>query len=177
MRDPQQPHGRTVPDERTDRVRRRPGQDLDRVRELLHVPAAREHRDPVAKPDRLVDVVRHEHDRGAELALDPPELGLQPTATGRVDGTERLVHEQDGRVRRERPRHADTLLLAARQLVRVALRVAVRREADEIEELAHPALGALTVPAQQAGDDRDVLRDRPVREEAHVLDHVAHRAP
>ncbi len=66
------------------------------------MPTAAEHRHAVGEPHGLVHVVRDEHHGGAELGLDAAELGLQPAAADRVDRTERLVHQQDRRVRRER---------------------------------------------------------------------------
>jgi hypothetical protein len=50
-------------------------------------------------------------------------------------------------------------------------------QADEVEQLVDPVAHALLVPAEQAGDGRDVLRDRLVREEADLLDRVADLAP
>ena len=82
--------------------------------------AAGEHRHPVAHPDRLVDVVGHQHHGLAELGLEPAELVLQPAADDRVDGAERLVHQQHGRVRGERAGDADALALTTGELVRVA---------------------------------------------------------
>ena len=61
------------------------------------------------------------------------QLLLQLAADDRVDRAERLVHQQHGRVGRERAGHPDPLLLPARELVRVALgegRVAARRSSS-----------------------------------------------
>ena len=86
---------------------------------LLQHAAAAEHRDLVAELDRLVDVVGDEHDRLAQFALQPQDFGLQVLAHHGVDGAERLVHQQDRRVGRQRPGHPDALLLTTRQLRRV----------------------------------------------------------
>ena len=77
--------------------------------------------DLVAEQERLVDVVGDEHDRLAELALQSEQLLLQLGADDRVDGAEWLVHQQDVRVDRESAGDADALLLAARELARVAI--------------------------------------------------------
>ena len=99
-------------------------------------PADLQDRDEVAHLDRLVDVVGHEQDRLGELLLEAQELVLEPLADDRVDRAERLVHEQHRRVRGERPRHADALALAARQLRRVAVaRSVAGLEPDEREQL------------------------------------------
>ena len=67
---------------------------------LLEDAADVEDGDAVAHLHRLLDVVGDEHDRLLHLALQPQELVLQPHACHRVDGAERLVHEEDGRDRR-----------------------------------------------------------------------------
>ena len=100
-------------------VGRRAQQPLGRV-ELGELPARAEERDQVADLDGLLDVVGDQHDGLVQLGLEPEELILQGGPDNRVDGAERLVHQQHRRVGGERPGHADPLLLPAGQLVRVA---------------------------------------------------------
>ena len=91
------------------------------------------------------------------LALEPQELVLQPVADDRVDGAERLVHQQHRRVGGQRPGHADPLPLTAGELVRVAVGVRRRVEADQVEQLVDPrAAPAPSVPAEQRGHGGDV---------------------
>ena len=97
-------------------------------------------------------------------------------ARDRVDGGERLVHQQHRRVGGERARDADALLLTAGELRRVALRVRVGVEPDELEQLARARLAACAVPAEQRRHGRDVGLDRQVREQADLLDDVADAA-
>ena len=122
--DPQerQPLERPVgPDEvLNERVRGR-HQQLGRSRVLGELAALANHRDPVAHLDRLVDVVGDEQDRLADLGLEAEELVLQLLAVDRVDRTEGLVHQHHAGVRRERTGDADPLLLAARELGRIAV--------------------------------------------------------
>ena len=98
--------------------RRRVHQQLGRRGVLGEDPALLEDRDPVAHLDRLVDVVGDEDDRLAQLGLEAQELVLQPLAVDRVDRAERLVHQHQRRVGRERAGDADALALAAGQLGR-----------------------------------------------------------
>ena len=98
-------------------------------------------------------------------------------AGDRVDRAERLVHQDHGRVGRQAAGHADPLLLPAGELARVAVAVARRVEADQVEQLVDAARGPLRVPAEQLGHDRDVARDAHVREEAAALDDVADVTP
>ena len=137
------------PDEALDELGRRVGQDRGRRVVLGEDPAALEDRDPVAHLDRLVDVVGDEHDRLAHLLLEPEELVLEPLAADRVDRAERLVHQHDRRIGRQRASHADTLSLAARQLARVAIAVRAGLEADKVEELLD-ALARLRAPDQRS---------------------------
>jgi hypothetical protein len=128
-------------------------------------PALLHDRDAVAEQHRLVDVVGDEHDGLAEIALEPLELLLERAAADRVDGAERLVHQQHGRVGRQRPRHADALLLAAGELARVAVGHPLL-EAHELDQLERALALALLVPAEQLGDGGDVVGHAPVREQA-----------
>ena len=108
-----------------------------RAQDLLGRVVLREHaalaqdRDAIAHLDRLVDVVGDEHDRLLHFLLQAQELVLQAGAVDRVDRAERLVHQHQRRVGRERARHADALALAARQLRRVAAAELLGLQADQ----------------------------------------------
>ena len=77
--------------------------------------AAVHHRDAVGHGQRLVLVVRDEDRGGAELAQQAPQLDLHRLAQLAVEGRERLVEQQQLGPDRERARHRDALLLAARE--------------------------------------------------------------
>ena len=145
------------------------------VGELGHLPAHPQHGDLVAELHGLVDVVGDEQDGLAELALQPQELVLELLAHHRVDGAERLVHEHHRRVGGQGARHPDPLLLAARELVGVAVGVRLG-QADALEQLHPGGARLLAVPAQQPGHGGDVVDDGAVREQAGVLDDVADAA-
>ena len=150
-------------------------EDLHR-RVVLREPAAlAQDRDAVADLDRLVDVVRDEDHRLAQLLLQAEELVLQPSAHDRVDRAERLVHQHQRRVGGERTRKADALALTAGELRGEALRVG-RIEADEVEQLGGARLDPRARPAEQPRNRADVPLDRHVREEPDLLDDVADRA-
>ena len=114
-------------------------------------------------------------DRLAHLLVQAQELGLEAVARDRVERAERLVHQHQRRVDGERAGEADALALPAGELRGVALAV-VGLEADQLEQLGGARAGALLVPAEQARDGRDVVRDGHVREQADLLDHVADAA-
>ena len=89
--------------------------------------------------------------------LEAQELVLQPLAVDRVDGAEGLVHEHQRRVGGQRAGDADALALAARKLRRVAVAVARGVEADELEQLVDAFAMRVRAPAQELGDDGDVV--------------------
>ncbi len=163
-------------DERGDEVVRRLLEDRARRVVLREAATPPQDGDPVADLDRLVDVVRDEDDGLPHLALQAQELVLQTCTHDRVDRAERLVHQHERRVARQRPREADALALAAGELRRVALRVG-RIETDEVEELQRARVDPGTRPAVQPRDGPDVRLDGHVREEADLLDDVADAAP
>ena len=110
------------------------GEDLGRGAGLGDHAALAEDDHLVGEHERLVDVVGDEHDGLAELALQPVELDLEVGPHDRVDRAERLVHQQDVGVAGQRAGDADALLLATRELARVALgQRAV--ETDLVEQL------------------------------------------
>ena len=151
------------------------GEDLV-GRPVLDELAVPEDRDPVAHLDRLVDVVRDEDDRLLDLGVQAQEVVLQPVAGDRVDRAERLVHQHDRLVGGHRSGNADALALAAGELARVALGVALL-EADELEQLADARADALLGPAQQPRHGPDVVLDAHVREQADLLEDVADPPP
>lgn len=156
---------------RHERVRG-PRHDLLGGRVLVQHAAGAEDGDLVAEDERLVDVVRHEHDGLLELALQADHLLLQFVTHDGVDGAERLVHEQDGRVGREGTGHAHALLLPAGQVRGVAVHK-LGAEADTLDGVHRLRARLLRGHALEAQHGRDVVEHRAVREEARVLDDVA----
>ena len=112
-------------DERRHERGRREVVDLRGRADLLDPALAHDH-DPVGQRERLLLVVG-DVDRGdPELALDRPDLLAQDDPDLGVERRQRLVEEQDLRLDGERAGERDALLLAARQLPRVAVAAALR---------------------------------------------------
>src|SRR5487761_1774981 len=126
--------------------------------------------DPVAHHHRLIDVVGDEHDGLAHRPLDADELLLQAFARDAVDSSERLVHQKDRRVGPQGARGGGAL-------VRIPVAILARVESDQLEELLDARLDPCFVPIPQPRHGADVVADRHVREQASVLDHVAHPQP
>src|SRR5918995_683951 len=130
--------------------------------------------DPLAHHVDHLPVVGGDHDGGAD-AVDPVQELHDADAGVRVEVARRLVGDEDGRLRDERPGYGNPLLLAAGELVRVL--VHLPRKADEVEYLGH--LGADGTPPL-AGDLHgvgDVLGRRLVGEQLEILEHATDIPP
>ena len=88
-------------------------------------------RDPVRHRQRLLLVVGDVDERDPDLLLDPLELDLQALAQLQVERAERLVEQQHLGQVDDRAGQRDALLLAAGELVGLAVRLAP--EADPLE--------------------------------------------
>ena len=129
----------------------------------------------VRQPQRLIDIVSHQHNRASQQTMNADHLLLQGFARHRIERAEGFIHQQHFRVGRQRARHADALLLAAGKLMRVAFAQA-RLQPQQGHQLIDPRLGLLPRPLLQLRDGGNVLRHRPVGEQADGLDGVAHPA-
>ena len=120
--------------------------DRARRRDLLD-PAGAHHGDAVGDRQRLLLVVRHVDDRDAEQLLQAADLAAHLDAQLGVEIGERLVEQQHMRLDHDGARDRDALQLAAGQLVRPALAVAVelhelQRALDPLADLIARALCA-----------------------------------
>ena len=98
----------------------RPLVDLLGRRDLRDAPAEHD-RDAVGHGERLVLVVRDEHEGDADRLLQPAQLDLHLLAQLLVERRQRLVEQQHLRPHHQRPGQRHALALAARQLGRAAL--------------------------------------------------------
>ena len=149
------------------------GQNLPR-RADLHDATMIEQHDAVRQAQRFVDVVRHQHDRLAGGVMNPADLLLQRVPGHGIERAERLVHQQHVGIARQGTGNAYPLLLSPGQLMRIAVAVQRGRELERLQQLGHALARARARPAQQIGDGRDVLLDRPVWKQADRLDGIAH---
>jgi hypothetical protein len=109
---------------------------LARSAELLD-PAGVHHHQPVGHGQGLLLVVGHVHKGDTDLALDAFQLQLHGLAQLQVEGAERLVQQQGPWPVDQGPGQGDPLLLAARQLARLAPLPAL--QLDQGQRLGHPA--------------------------------------
>ena len=140
---------------------------------LGQLAAAGEHGHAVTQGDGLVDVVGDEHDGAVQSLLQVQEFALQVLTHHGVHCGEGFIHEQDGRIGRERSGHAHALLLSAGQLRRVAggQRLVQAHGAEKLASVG--ACRGLGHPVQP-GDGGDVVLHRAVGHEPGLLHHVAH---
>src|SRR5205823_2302863 len=137
-----------VPHELRDIVVGGPREDVG-ARARLHDAPAFEDGDLVAELQGLVEIVTDEEDGLPDPLLQRQQLVLELAADERVERRERLVHEQDVRIGRERPREPDALLHAAGELAAIAL--GPLREPDERQLLLDdaPALLGRVAPRSE----------------------------
>ena len=105
----------------------------------------------------------HEDDRLVQVALQPDGLLLKLGAHDRVDCTEGLVHEKDVGVGREPSCDTDPLLLAARELARVAVSEPAI-EADGVEQFERLRSSLLARHSVEHGNRGDVVDHFEVRQ-------------
>ena len=96
--------------------------------------------DAIGERERLLLIVRHQ-DRGhPEPALHLADGLAQLDADLGIQRAEGLIEQQHLRLVRERARHGDALLLAARELSRQPIGVALERH--QLQQLVAPAAHA-----------------------------------
>src|SRR3546814_8110750 len=83
---------------------------------------------------------------GAGRAVDAHKFAAHLDPELGVEVRQRFVEEKDCRLRRERPGDGDALLLAARDLGRIA--VAQGGNAEQRQNLSDPRLARRTIPAR-----------------------------
>ena len=137
-------------------------------------PAVVEDRDAVGHAHRLLLIVRDIEHGHAEALLDLLDLDLHLKAQILVERAQRLVHQHDRRVEDDRARERDALLLAARELMRMA--VAEAAEPHQLERPPHPLGDRAVRPAPRAQWKRDVLEHAQMRKYRVVLKHHAKAA-
>jgi len=125
--------------------------------------------DAVRHRERLRLVVGDVDRRHAGLALDGADLAAETLAQAGVERRQRLVQQEDVRLRSERAGERDPLLLPAGERLRVP--VAHPREADEVEQSSDATARVCHVgEVEPVGD---VLADAHVREQRVLLEHDA----
>ena len=140
--------------------------DIDRRADLLD-PALGHDDDRVGHAQRLLLIVRDEHERDAGGLLDVLELLLHILAQLQVERGERLVEQQHARTAHECACDGDALLLSAGQARDVAALKA--RELDEREHFVDLLLDLVARQLLLAQRERHVFKHVQVGEEGVAL--------
>ncbi len=157
---------------RADKLVRRLRQQLVRAGALDNLPLT-ENGDTIAQLQGFIDIVADQHHRFLQLALHLQKLVLDHFTVDGVHRAEGLIHQQYRRICRQRADHADTLLLAAGHLARIAVKKLTRIQRHHIHQLFGTGFTPGFIPAQHARHHGNVLFDGHVREQANLLNHVA----
>lgn len=126
-------------------------------------PAAHEVQHPVDHVEHRVDVVGDEHDRRVGLPAVPVDQLADHALVPEVEAEERLVAEEEPRIRRQGLGHAQPLLLPAGESGDRG--VGVRGGAHGVEQLVDP--GALGPPADRQ-PQRWPVTPKPTRSRART---------
>jgi hypothetical protein len=123
--------------------------------------------------ERFAKIVGNENDGFAETAREGAEFALKFRAGHGIKSTERLVHQENGRVGRKSASDPDALALAAREFARPATAVLCRFKTDKRKELVDASNRASGIPFFEGGDKRDVLGNGEMGEKTSVLNYIA----
>jgi hypothetical protein len=121
---------------------------------LLDDPAQVHDRDAVGEVGRGREVVGDHEDAEVGLLAQPGQQGQDPGPYRHVQHRRRLVGDQQLRLQHQAGGDGDPLALAARQLVRVAVEVQVRRGQPRPFQRIPGALAALGAVTDAVDDER-----------------------
>ncbi len=121
--------------------------------------------------------MRDEKRRGARIAENGEQLGLQVRAQDRVDRAEGFVEQEQARVGDERASDADALRLAAGEFARPTGAIGGGLEADSREQFVDSRVRALARPAERFGHEREILGDGEMSEKPDALYRIADTLP
>ena len=148
----------------------RGGEDVVGVAELDDAPCLH-HRDAVGQRAHHLHLVGDQHDGQPELLVDPAQQRQDLAGGLRVQRAGRLVGEQDARAGGQCAGDAHALLLPARELLDVGVRLV--GEADEVQQLGDPCPVLLpghagdlqrvgdVAPHGARGEEVELLEDHP----------------
>jgi hypothetical protein len=137
----------------------------------------REQQDAVTDPDRFGNRMGHEQHGEFRVLPEPQQLFLHLAACERVERGERLVHQEDMRLERQRARDRDALLHPARERMGVAVREVRESDfGDEVRGLVE-GLAARELAARRERKGNVVAHRLPWQQLVEFLKHEAAIGP
>src|SRR6516162_2865848 len=113
-----------------------------------------------------------EHNRLLQSPLQLLKLDLDIGPGDRIERAERLVHQEDWGLGRQRPRQTYPLPLPTGKLIRIPVCEIAWGQTDELHDLFDPGIDPWALPLLELGQQGHVLPDRVVRKEADVLNGI-----
>src|SRR5258708_20397014 len=95
----------------------------------------------------------------------------------RIEGPERFIHQQYGRIGRQGPCQSYSLLLAAAQLMRIGGQIFTGGKTQFLQQGGGAVENLFFIPVQQAGNDAYIFGNGIMREQAIVLEYIAYITP
>jgi hypothetical protein len=130
--------------------------------------------DAISELECFLLIMGHEDRGNAELPLDLADRSSQFGADSGIEGAERFVEQQDLRIASECARQRHALLLASRELPRIAS--AQSGQSDQLEQLFATLLPIGFRPAPDPEREVEILPDRHLPEERVVLEYESDAA-
>ena len=131
----------------------------------------RHHDDALREIDRLEHRMGDEHRGEAVLPPQRQQVVVEPVARDLVERRERLVHQQDLRMRHQRARDRDAHLHAAGEFARIGFLEAL--QADQRQHLGGARLRLALADARERQRQHHVLQRVRPRHQGRVLEHEA----
>jgi len=110
-------------------------------RSLLHDPPVPQKHEPVAEETCFTEVMRYQNDCLAQSAENAPQVRLQIGADDGIEGPQRLIQQQNVRIKHKSPHQPDALALAAGELDGEIIQ-SISGEPREVDQLRQPGPNA-----------------------------------
>jgi hypothetical protein len=117
-------------------------------------------------------VVRHEDNRLLETARQRAEFPLKFRSRDRVQSAKRLVHQKNWRISGQRARNTYALALSTGEFARAPVSEFAWLQPNQLQQLFHTRVDALSRPVFQSWDQAHIFRDRKMGKQSGFLNHV-----
>ena len=133
--------------------------------------------DARAHRQRLANIVGDENNGLPKALLQGSELLLNFCPGQRIERAERFVHQEDGRVGRQRSCHANSLALASGKLTWIAAAERSGIKRNHSEKFFDAPACSLGRPGLQLRQEADVVLNGEMRKQANFLNDIPDSPP